>query len=289
MDGFSYQRPGSIAEAVAALQEAGAKVALLAGGTDLLLKAKKGRIKPEKVISLTGIEELTGIVEEDGALKIGAGTTLRRIELSETIHRLAPIMIDATANMASIQIRNVATVGGNICNAAPSADTAPPLLALGAEAKIIGPGGERSMPLKEFFVSPSKTALEPGEILSELKITLPQGPAGGGYAKVSRRKAMDLALLGVAVQIEFEADGLTCKKARIGLGVAGPTPRRAIEAEDYLAGKEITEESLQQAGELGADESACRTSLRGDAWYRREMIRVFTRRMGMLALERAKA
>jgi carbon-monoxide dehydrogenase medium subunit len=142
--------------------------------------------------------------------------------------------------------------------------------------------------LAGFFTGPGRTSLAPGEILTEFVIPKPAGLAGGAYAKVSRRRAMDLALLGVAVQLELEEDGRTCRLARIGLGVAGPTPRRAPEAEGYLAGRPVTIESLTRAGQMAAAESACRDSLRGEAWYRREMIRVQVRRMGLLALERAR-
>ena len=189
--------------------------------------------------------------------------------------------------MASIQIRNTATMAGNIANAAPSADTAPPLLALGASVRLAGPAGEREVELNNFFLGPSRTVMEPGEILTGFILPLPSRPSGGGYAKVSRRKAMDLALLGVAVQIEFEQDRATCKKARIALGVAGPTPRRAPEAEEALQGRVVEAKNLKDACNLAASESACRTSLRGEAWYRREMIRVQVKRMALLARERA--
>ena len=289
MQPFELIRPTSLAEALARFQEADGEAVYLSGGTDLLVKYRHGKIGPRAVISLRGIPGLDGIREEDDRFLIGAGATLRELERSALIKDRFPILHDALSHMASVQIRNTATMAGNIANAAPSADTAPPLLALGASVALSGPTGQREVALKDFFLGPSRTVMEPGEILTGFAIPKPSGPAGGGYAKVSRRKAMDLAVLGVAVQIEFEADQETCKKARIALGVAGPTPRRSPEAEAALAGKKVTVENLKAVCNLAAGESACRTSLRGEAWYRREMIRVQVKRMALLAKERAKA
>ncbi|MBW1712807.1 MAG: xanthine dehydrogenase family protein subunit M [Deltaproteobacteria bacterium] len=284
---FSYFRPSSLDEALRSYSEAGQEAAYLAGGTDLLVRYKKGAVSPGLVISLNGLQDLDYVIEEDDRVLVGGLTRLRTLELSPVIARNFPVLNDALRAMASVQIRNVATMAGNVVNAAPSADTAPPLLALGAEVVLQGLGGERRLALKDFFLSPGRTALEPGQILTGFILPKPRRPAGGAYAKVSRRRAMDLALLGVAVQIELEDDAQTCRRARIGLGVAGPTPRRAFKAEEHLAGRVADEAVLTQAGKLAAEESQCRTSLRGEAWYRREMIRVHVRRMGLLALERA--
>ena len=288
MQPFELIRPTSLAEALARFQEADGEAVYLSGGTDLLVKYRHGKIGPRAVISLRGIPDLDGIREEDDRFLIGAGATLRELERSALIKDRFPILHDALSHMASVQIRNTATMAGNIANAAPSADTAPPLLALGASVALSGPTGQREVALQDFFLGPSRTVMEPGEILTGFAIPKPSGPAGGGYAKVSRRKAMDLAILGVAVQIEFEDDQETCRKARIALGVAGPTPRRSPEAEAALAGKKVTVENLKAVCNLAAGESACRTSLRGEAWYRREMIRVQVKRMALLAKERAK-
>ena len=288
MNSFTHLRPATLAEAVAFFEQAQGEAVYLAGGTDLLVKYRHGTISPGTVISLRSIPGLDNIVEEEDRVLVGAGASLRELEKSPLIAARFPILTDALSHMASVQIRNTATMGGNIANAAPSADTAPPLLALGSSAMLSGTGGEREVPLKEFFTAPGRTIMEPGEILTGFVLPKPKGPAGGGYAKVSRRKAMDLALLGVAVQIEFEEDRETCRKARIALGVAGPTPRRAPEAEESLAGRVIDPENLKEACNLAANESACRTSLRGEAWYRREMIRVQVRRMALKAKERAE-
>jgi len=225
--------------------------------------------------------------EEGETVVIGGLARLEDILRAEAVAKRLPVLFDAVSQMASVQVRNVATLAGNIANAAPSADTAPPLLTLGAGLVLNGPEGERRLPIKDFFLGPGKTRTQPGEILTAFEIPVPPSPSGGAYAKISRRKAMDLALLGVAVQIELEEDVKTCRTARIALGVAAPTPMRALEAEAYLAGKTIGVESLTAAGELAVGQSACRSSLRCEAWYREEMIRVFVRRMGLAALQRA--
>lgn len=285
---FTYARPQSLKEALALYGQAQG-AAYLAGGTDLLLNFRKKEVDPGLVISLNRIPDFDLIQDKEKEVWIGAGATLRSLEKSRPMAERFPILTDALKSMASVQIRNAATMAGNVANAAPSADTVPPLLALGAEVVLLGTEGERQVALKDFFSGPGRTVMEPGQILTRFVIRKPAGPAGGGYAKVSRRKAMDLALIGVAVQLELESDLNTCAKARIALGVAGPTPIRSPEAEEILQGEVINPATLTEAGNLAAQESSCRDSLRGEAWYRREMIRVYVRRMGLLALERAKA
>lgn len=287
MPSFRFARPASIEEAFQLFSEASDRGVYLAGGTDLMVRYRKGRIDPDVVISLGGLSGLAGVRQEGGAVIIGGLARLEDILRAEAVAKHLPVLADAVSQMASVQIRNVATLAGNIANAAPSADTAPPLLTLDAGLVLNGPDGERRVAIKDFFLGPGKTSLQAGEILTAFEIPVPPSPSGGAYAKISRRKAMDLALLGVAVQIEFEEDVKTCRTARIALGVAAPTPMRALEAEAYLAGKTIGAESLTAAGELAVGQSVCRSSLRCEAWYREEMIRVFVRRMGLAALQRA--
>lgn len=288
MKTFSYLRPGSLDEALDMLAEWGPRAKPVAGGTDVIVNAKRGKSTPEVLVSLRRLNELRFIREEDGRMIIGGLTTLRDLEKSPIVAEKLPALADAAKNMASVQIRNVATMGGNIVNAAPSADTAPPLLVNGARVRLVSKSGQRTVPLKTFFINPGETAKEPGEILTEFIIPLPAGPYGQAYWKHSRRKAMDLAMIGIAVHLELEDDLVTCRKARIGLGVAAPTPIRTPEAEARLNGQKITEELLISIGASSCDETLCRDSIRGEAWYRQEMIRVMVRRMGLLALGRAK-
>ena len=177
------------------------------------------------------------------------------------------------------------TIGGNLINAVPSADGAIPMIALDGTALIQGPSGERSVAVKDLFIEPYKTVLKPGEILKKITIPAQSPRTGSAYIKFGRRAAMELPLIGIGVLLSLEEDLETCAKARIVLGVAGPTPMRAYEAEKLLAGQRITEDILRQAGERAADESKVRDSVRGSAWHRKEMIRVQVRRMGLKCMD----
>jgi len=284
---YEYLKPTSLKEALELLGRYGEKAKLVAGGTDLMVQWKKKIISPEYVISLRNVPELSFVTYESD-LKIGSATTHRTLELSPIIREHFPILLDAVSNLGSVQVRNSATIGGNICNAAPSADTAPPLLALDAVAHIAGPQGERTMPIAEFFKGPSRTALASGEIVTHFSIPRPSPNTGMAYWKHTRRKAMDLPILGVAVLLSFGQDGKTCAKARISLGVAAPTPMRARKAEAYLEGKEVDRGALDESGKIAAGEASPRTTIRGSQWYREEMIRVLVRRTGLMCIERAK-
>jgi CO/xanthine dehydrogenase FAD-binding subunit len=214
--------------------------------------------------------------------------THRMLELSPVIKKHFPILIDAVTHIGSVQIRNVATIGGNIVNAVPSADGAIPLITLGAQIRIRGPKGERSMALENLFIGPGQTLLETGEILLEFVIPRLPPRTGAAYVKHTRREAMELPLLGVAVLISLAEDRVTCTDARIGLGVLAPTPMRAKNAEALLKGRELTEEVLKKAGKAAAEECKARDSIRGEAWYRRDMVEVLVPRMARVAMERAK-
>jgi carbon-monoxide dehydrogenase medium subunit len=284
---FEYLKPASLKEALELLGRHGEKAKLVAGGTDLMVQWRKKIISPEYMISLRNVPELDFITYESD-LKIGSATTHRTLELSPIIREHFPILLDAVSNLGSVQVRNSATIGGNICNAAPSADTAPPLLALDAVVHIARPQSERTVPIAEFFKGPSRTALAPGEIVTHFSIPRPSPKTGMAYSKHTRRKAMDLPILGVAVLLSLGSDGKTCTKARVGLGVAAPTPIRARNAEAFLEGKAIDRAVLDEAGKTAAGEASPRTTIRGSQWYREEMIRVLVRRTGMICIERAK-
>jgi carbon-monoxide dehydrogenase medium subunit len=210
------------------------------------------------------------------------------LELSPVIRKEFPILMDAVTNIGSVQIRNVATIGGNIINAVPSADGAIPLITLGAQVRLRGPKGERSMSLEHIFIGPGMTLLEPGEILLEFIVPKLPPHTGAAYCKHTRREAMELPLLGVAVQLSLADDRLTCTDARIGLGVLAPTPMRARSGEAILKGKKISDELLRKAAKAAAEECKARDSIRGEAWYRREMVEVLVPRMARLAMERAR-
>ena len=287
MNKFDYLIPTSVQEAISLHESNGEQSHYIAGGTDVMIKIKQGKISPQVLISLKRLKDLDHIIYEKGELRIGAMVTHRMLELSPPIRKEFPILIDAVENIGSVQIRNVGTIGGNIVNGVPSADGAIPLLTLGAQVRIVGSEGERTVALEDFFVGPGKTCLKSGEILSEFIVPKLPDHTGDAYWKHMRRGAMELAILGVGVLISLENDMKTCAEARIGLGVLAPTPMRAKRAETFLKGKKIDEEILKEAGNTAAKECKARDSIRGKAWYRRDMVELFVRRMAKVAMERA--
>ncbi len=287
---FTYLAPKTMDEAISLHQSYGDRAKYIAGGTDVLVKIKEGKLAPDYLISLKNIidQKRPYLNHETGELFIGAFLTHRAIEKSSVVQLNYPILHDAVKNIGSVQIRNVATIGGNLVNAVPSADGAIPLIALDGKAHIYGTKGHRSVDLRRFFMGPGQCDLERGEILLEIVIPPLRPRSGGAYIKHGRREAMELPMLGVGVLLSLEEDMTTCARARICLGVAAPTPLRCLEAEKYLVGKTIDENSLAEAGRIAGEESRVRDSIRGLAWYRREMVGVLVKRMGLKALERAR-
>jgi CO/xanthine dehydrogenase FAD-binding subunit len=284
---FQYLKPTSLAEALDLLSAHKDNAKVIAGGTDLMIQWKKKLLSPDYLISLRNVPELNFIYFGE-ALRIGSATTHRSLELSSEIRSRFPVISDAVSGLGSVQVRNSATIGGNLCNAAPSADTAPPMIVLEAQVKIASSNGERSVPIEDFFKGPGRTILQAGEIVTEFVVPQPLPRTGMAYTKHTRRKAMDLPILGVAVLFSFDDDLSTCRKARIALGVASPTPMRAKKAEAFLEGKAINEQVLAEAGEIAAAEASPRTTIRGTEWYRRDMIRVLVKRTGLICQQRAR-
>jgi aerobic carbon-monoxide dehydrogenase medium subunit len=287
---FTYLAPKNLDEAVSLHESYGGRAKYVAGGTDVLVKIKEGKLAPDYLISLKGIldQERPYLNHETGELFIGAFLTHGEIEKSSIVRLNYPILHDAVKNIGSAQIRNVATIGGNLVNAVPSADGAIPLIALDGKAQIYGTKGRRSVDLRRFFLGPGQCDLDRGEILLEIAIPPLLPRTGGAYVKHGRREAMELPMLGVGILLSLEEDIATCARARICLGVAAPTPLRCREAEKYIVGKTVDETSLAEAGRIAAEESRVRDSIRGLAWYRREMVAVLVKRMGLKALERAR-
>jgi carbon-monoxide dehydrogenase medium subunit len=286
---FTYLVPKNLDEAISLHQSYGDRARYIAGGTDVLVKVKEGKLTPDYLISLKRIlgQDRPFLNQETGELFIGAFMTHRAIEKSSVVRLNYPILHDAVKNIGSVQIRNVATIGGNLVNAVPSADGAIPLIALDGKAHIYGTKGHRTVELLRFFLGPGQCDLAGGEILLEIIIPPLPPHTGGAYIKHGRREAMELPMLGVGVLLTLEDDMKTCARARICLGVAAPTPLRCFQAEKYLIGKTVDENSLAEAGRIAGEESKVRDSIRGVAWYRREMVAVLVKRMGLKAMERA--
>jgi carbon-monoxide dehydrogenase medium subunit len=239
---------------------------------------------PQSVISLQKIPELAGVTAEaDGSISVGAMTKVREVELSADIQNHHTALAEGAAEIGSIQIRNLATIGGNIAHASPAADTVAGLLVADAQVDIASADGERTVSIDDLFTGPGQTVLAPGEIITRFR--LPSPTSGSHYIKHKIREVMDLAFIGVAAAVNL--DNGTITDARIGLAAVAPTPIRATEAEDLLRGNELTAELLEQAGAAAAAASSPISDLRCSAEHRREMVDVLTRRTLQEAVARA--
>jgi carbon-monoxide dehydrogenase medium subunit len=283
MKRFEYFEPRSLPEAVALLVRYGGRAQPLAGGTDLLVELKEQLRHADCVVNIKkipGIDELR--FDPRQGLRIGALATTRDIELSSVAQKHFPSLVQAVRELGSIQVRNRATVIGNVCRASPSADTLPPLIADQASVFIRGEHGERSLPLEEFFTGPGKTVLRPGELVTEIVVPAPAPHTGKVYIKHGRRKAMELATVGVAVTATRDGD------VRIALGAVAPTVIRARKAERMLSGKRIDGALIEAAARAATEEASPISNVRASAAYRREMVRVLTKRALQQALRAAQ-
>ena len=273
-DRMEYYRPSTLEE-LWPLLEANPGGRIVAGGTDLMVQMASRVVRPGVMLSLRAIGELSGVEAEGDAVRIGATTTIAQIAGDRLLGERYPVLVQAARCLGSPQIRNAATVGGNLCNASPCADTAPPLLVLEAAARLLGPGGQREVPLAVFFQGPGQTCPTENEILSALILPAPAAGARGAFLK-KRRVRMDLALASVAVQLTMEGD--TCVSARVAAGSVAPVPLRLQEVERALTGAAVTDDLLQRAGEV-ARQSVCPiTDLRTTEEYRRQIIGVYVKR-----------
>ncbi len=289
MPGFSYLKAATLAEAFALKQEYGDGARFVAGGTDVLPLIKRKLLAPKVLISLRGLVEFKGIRESAETIFIGSGVTLREMEKSPLIKALFPALHDAVCDMASVQIRNVATLGGNIVNASPGADSAAPLLIHEAEVLLIRADGSRqSLPLAEFFLGPKRVGLAAGELVEGFVLARPAPGSGSAYFKFMKRRAMDLAHVGVGVKVELDGAGL-CRQVRIGLATVGPTPLSARLAAAVLEGRIADEESLLQAAEAAAGEISPIDDFRGRAWHKTEVVKSLLVKAVKLACDRAQA
>ncbi len=282
MKSFDFFQPTTLAEASRLFSQEDAQ--LLAGGTDLIIGMKALSEMPESVISLEKIDGLSGIaVDANDGISIGAMTKVREIERSADIQKDYTALAEGAAEIGSIQIRNLATLGGNIAHASPAADTVAGLLALDAQIDIANAGGERTVPIHALFTGPGQTVLGPGEIITRFRLTAPA--SGSHYIKHKIREVMDLAFIGVAAAVDMDNDTIT--DARIGLAAVAPTPIRATEAEELLKGESLSDTLLLQAGEAAAAACSPISDLRCSAEHRRKMVYVLTKRTVEEAVARA--
>ncbi|MAE04697.1 MAG: carbon monoxide dehydrogenase [Nitrospinae bacterium] len=273
---FDYLEPHTIKEAVSLLSTYNGQAKVIAGGTDLMNLIRTKMIKPEYIVDIGHIAGLDYVKYGDkGALSIGALTTIRAIEMSAQLKERHPVVSQAAGQLGSMAIRNVGTIGGNLCNAAPCAETAPSLIGLGAALKIVGPAGERTVTLEDFFTGPGQTVLQRGELVVEIQVPSQPPHTRGVYLKHSVRGTEDLAIVGVAAIATLE--GERCRNVKIVLGAVAPIPMRARNAEGKLEGKEIDDALIENAAQAASDESQPITDVRASADYRKEMVKVFTR------------
>ena len=276
---FEYHAPKTQAEALEMLARFGQKARILAGGTDLLVNLKTGRDQASQVVSIHRLKSLSGISQGKSGTTIGPLTGIGELAARTD---LGPVSFlgRAAAGLGSPLIRNRATLGGNIAASRPAADTAPPLLALEAKARLKSAAGQRTVDLNGFFTGPGQNVIRPDEIMTGLIIPpLPEG-SGGGYEKLGARKALEISIVNVAAFLSLERDG-SIKTARIVLGAVGPTPLRAFEAENLLAGekpKGPNDAIFHGAGAASVGNACAIDDLRGTAVYRCHMVEVLTRR-----------
>lgn len=282
-----YFRPKTLKEALSLVSQYGKKSRVMAGGTDLLVQMKRGKVLPHYIIDIGGIRGRDYITysERDG-LKIGAQTTIHAIASSSLIRESFSILSQAASQLAVAKIRMRATMAGNLCNASPSAETAPALIALGASITISAADSERTVPIENFFTGPGKTVLKPDELVTGILIPNPLPRSSGVYIKHTLRKAMDLAIVGVACLITIDGDIVS--NVKIALGAVAPIPIRAKEAENILRGNSIKEDLIQKAAQTASEESKPIDDVRSSARYRRSMVKVLVERAIKTAIEQIK-
>ena len=284
---FEFFEPTTIEEVSALLIKYNGRAKLLAGGTDLIIEMKARTATPEYVISLEKVPGLVGIDYDEGTgLRIGALTKMRTLEKDPIIRERYTALAEGAGEVGGVQIRHLATIGGNISHGSPAADTAAPLLALGAQVNIAGANGERTVPIETFFLGPGQTVLETGEIVTAFKCPPRGANEGSQYLKQKIREVMDLAFVGVASSAK--TNNGTVSDVKIGLAAVAPTPLRATDAEAIINGNSLTTELLEQAATAASAQSRPISDLRCSAEYRREMVGVLTRRTLQAATARAQ-
>jgi len=283
MKDFEYVKVKTLGEAVALLAKNGEKAHILAGGTDVLVKLKQRQMSPEILIDIKGIPGLEGIeYRPGGGMRIGSLTLIREIEISPVVKEHLPVLAHAAHVLGSVQVRHRATIGGNLCNALPSADMGPYLIGMGASVLVTGPEGERKLPVEDLFADSGKNSLVVGEIVTAIEIPPWSPHTGGSYMKHAIKNAVDVAIVSVAGVVVTDPLKKVFEEARIVLGAVGPRPLRPKRAEEFLRKKGIEERVIIRAGELASEETRPRTTVE----YKTEMVKVLTSRVLREALER---
>jgi len=285
---FAYVAPSTVAEAVSVLNEHGDRARAMAGGTDLLVKARANAWELDAVVDIKNIPELITLSVNGDGLSIGAGVPCYQVYDNAEIVDQYPGIVDGASIIGGIQIQSRAGLGGNLCNASPSADGIPALIAHSAVAKIASVNGTRNVAVEDFCTGPGRTVLEAGELLVSIDVPRPAANSGAAYTRFIPRNEMDIAVAGVGVYVELDGSGQNFVSARIALASVGPTPILATEAGDSLAGKPVNDESIAAAAVLAKDAASPITDMRGTIDQRKQLIEVLTSRMINQAAERAR-
>ena len=276
MQDFVYERPETIGEAIDAMRAHDALA--LAGGTDLVPQLREGRRRTARIVDLKHIPEMSEItVLPDGCVQIGAAVTATAIARHAVIVADYPAVAESAQLIGGVQVQNRASLGGNICNAAPSADGVPALICHGAQALIAGPEGTREMPVEAIFIGPGRTTLAPGELLLALRLPPAWRNAAGAYRRFTPRREMDIAIAGAAAWLRLSADGVIAE-ARVALASVAPTPIRAPTAERKLVGARPAAGLFEEAGRLAAQDARAISDTRGSAGYRATLVEVLVAR-----------
>lgn len=276
---FEYFEPKDLREAFGLLAAYGSEAAILAGGTDLLVKIKEEIYEPRYVVNIKRIPGLRYIIYDEEGLRMGALTLFRDITRSDLIRDKYPALFSAAQRMGSPLIRNLATLGGNLIQSSPSADSAPPLLVYSAQVKLVSSRGERTIPLEDFFLGPGKNARSPDEVMTEIQLPAPDGQVKSSFRKLSRRKGTDLAMVNIAAMLMLDSSDGWCADIKIALGAVAPVPMRAKKAERTLVGKKLDLSVIREAALTAQKEAAPISDVRASAEYRLDMVRVLTEKV----------
>lgn len=289
MQAIEYTAPKTINEAVEAMASKGPHARALAGGTDILVQLRGGRRSADLIVDVKNVPEITQLTySPQKGLTLGAATPCYRIYQDQEVASAYPGLIDAASLIGSIQIQGRASIGGNLCNSAPSADAIPPVITLGGVAIIAGPNGTREVPVSDFCTGPGQNVLQPGEILVAIQIPPPQPHSGASYLRFIPRNEMDIAVAGVGSQVVLDESGQNFVSARIALASVAPTPVFAREAGESLAGKPVSDEAIEEAAQKAMAAAKPISDMRGTVRQRVHLVGVLTRRTLDNAIKRAR-
>ena len=288
MKEFQYLAPRKLDEAAVLMSEHAGSAQLLAGGPDLLIFMRNGRKSPDVIIDAKKIPELTHLHLDADQLTIGAAVSCRTVWENTETSRLFPALTDAATLVGGVQIQGRATFGGNLCNAAPSADTVPPVIVYGATARIASARGERDVPVEEICTGPGRTSLADDEILVSLSIPVPAANSGAAFLRFIPRNEMDIAVANAAARVDLDETGTTFKAARIAIGAVAPTPLFVEAAGAALSGKPVNDASIAEAARIARDAASPINDMRGTIEHRKQLVEVLTTRALQRAIARAK-